>query len=211
MTKLILCSTRATTMRRRRRPLRKKQLQHPGNPALQKQTQHSSKSRNKKNLIRMMTMTIQALSTSQTQMMMKLWRVPSQAASHGDPAQLKRSATLMPVATAIRAGNPSKPVTGPYLPVEFEFFFHISLHLHAAPSHPQRNIYENTPLSLYWGTEGGGDSPLFVRIAPFLGTRPGLSSSLGCEETRFVPWAPSQQLISLRPSNFVCACCQRVG
>ena len=31
---------------------------------------------------------------------------------------------------------------------------------------------------------------------------------LGCGEIRLVPWAPSQQLIALRPSNYVCACCQ---
>ena len=28
---------------------------------------------------------------------------------------------------------------------------------------------------------------------------------------RLGPWAPAQQLISLRPSNFVCACCPKVG
>ena len=31
---------------------------------------------------------------------------------------------------------------------------------------------------------------------------------MGCGEVRLVPWAPSQQLIALRPSNYVCACCQ---
>ena len=31
---------------------------------------------------------------------------------------------------------------------------------------------------------------------------------MGCGEIRLVPWAPSQQLIALRPSNYVCACCQ---
>ena len=31
---------------------------------------------------------------------------------------------------------------------------------------------------------------------------------MGCGEICLVPWAPSQQLIALRPSNYVCACCQ---
>ena len=35
--------------------------------------------------------------------------------------------------------------------------------------------------------------------------------SLGCGGIRLVPWAPAQQLISLRPSNLVCAYCPKVG
>ena len=34
---------------------------------------------------------------------------------------------------------------------------------------------------------------------------------MGCGEICLVPWAPSQHLIALRPSSYVCACCQNVN
>ena len=61
-----------------------------------------------------------------------------------------------------------------------------------------------------------GGPPLWLRELPARppGTFRGIKRKrkpMGCGEICLVTWAPSQQLISLRPSNFVCACCPNVG
>ena len=69
---------------------------------------------------------------------------------------------------------------------------------------------------------GGKESDLAETMVPApplnpsgLAERPGIirgikrkRKPMGCGEIRLVPWAPTQKLIALRPSNYVCACCQ---